>query len=78
LYFGGFDYHFWAATLEWRKRGATAVVPTAEELAKLVAQAEQAIEVYVCLHCVAQAILTGVALVHSMGAIPGMASDGSD
>jgi hypothetical protein len=62
---GGFDYHFWTGALERRKRGGATVVPTAEGLAKLVTQAKQAIEVYVCLHCVAQAILSGVALVHS-------------
>jgi hypothetical protein len=62
---GGFHYHFWTSALEKRKRGEAAVLPTDKDGIRLVAQAKKAIDGYVCLQCIAQAILTILALTHS-------------
>ncbi|MDR3342974.1 MAG: hypothetical protein LBT14_09365 [Treponema sp.] len=61
---GGFRYHFWTSALKKRKRGEAAIPPEDEAGIRLVAQAKKAINGYVCLQCIAQAILTVLALTH--------------
>jgi hypothetical protein len=62
---GGFGYHFWTKALPKRKRGQGVEVSRNKKMSGQVFKAKKAIEVFVCLHIIALAILSLLSIKHS-------------
>jgi hypothetical protein len=62
---GGFGYHFWTKALPKRKRGQAVEMPVDEKSREQVFKAKKAIEVFVCLHIIALAIISLLSIKHS-------------
>ena len=62
---GGFDYHFWTYALPKKSKWKDHELPTDKKSLLLISRTRQAIEMHVCLTCIASGILTILAFTHN-------------
>lgn len=62
---GGFAYHFWTKSLPKKKKWKDVEMPTDERAKKNIEKARQAIEMHVCMSCIACGILSIIGFRHN-------------
>ena len=62
---GAFYYHFWSKSLPKKRKWKDVTLPTDEKALRNIAKTRQAIEMHVCVSCIASGILTVIAFRHN-------------